>query len=351
MQQTNTHQSQAPVSAQAINPIVADQAVPAALPESAAPVAVAPVAVAPVAAQPDSMSLEDIFCLKAGDKVQDESTPVELTADVQSAVDHAEQLTAEYHVLKTQVLDRSDRSLWQILQKVYAFADSVQNSVNRDKTRAELIRKIRLRSDSNVSTASTLDSIVVRYIFSDQSRQTRSNYAKAMQKARAIGITTDKFAAFLEKYGGVAKVLEETFEYEKIVADSNSGTAKLRLANKEVRIKLTGQLYTGIAHTSATEINYTDRIFNWVPEKPKKSMKAVSKEEKTDPKYEQGRFVHFVAVRDSAAGKYHVVQGNIFDRAFEDQILGSLVDRMGAKTEDLEKAVAALQQQIGFEIK
>ena len=58
----------------------------------------------------------------------------------------------------------------------------------------------------------------------------------------------------------------------------------------------------------------------------------------------------FVTVRDPETGKYRVLQGNVFDRAFEAQLLGTIADRMDAKTDELAQVVAGLEQQIGFKV-
>jgi hypothetical protein len=108
-------------------------------------------------------------------------------------------------------------------------------------------------------------------------------------------------------------------------------------------------LCAALAHVSTTEIEYRDELNVWVPEKPEKKTKSADKEEKADPKYEQGDFVLFVTVQDPDTGKYRVVQGNVFDRAFERQLMGSIAERMDAKTEELAQAVAGLEQQIGFD--
>jgi hypothetical protein len=82
--------------------------------------------------------------------------------------------------------------------------------------------------------------------------------------------------------------------------------------------------------------------------KPKKAAKADGKEDKVDPKYQQGDFVLFVTVRDPETGKYRVVQGNVFDRAFEVQLLGTIADRMDASTDELAREVVGMEQQVGF---
>ena len=271
------------------------------------------------------------------------------TTGVAKAIAEANNLVASYSTLKIDLLDRSDRALWELLQQVYAFAAAVEGSPLKRETRTELINQIRQRGGPNTSASATTAAIVVRYIFADVSRQTWSNYSIAMEKAAALRVTTDSFAGFLEQHGGVSKVVEAVFDHEQQAIDASTETAKEIRAQQQSRVDLMGRLYNAIANASRDEIDYSGELINWVPEKPEKKTKSADKEEKADPKYEQGEFVLFVTVRDPDTGKYRVVQGNVFDRAFERQLMGSIAERMDAKTEELAQVVVGLEQQIGFD--
>jgi hypothetical protein len=311
------------------------------------------VAVAPINAQvtaltaPLSNPLANIFRPKApaGATKSGAALP---TTGVATAIAEADKLVASYGTLKVEVLDRSDRALWALLQQVYAFAVALDGSPLKRETRTELINQIRLRGGPNTSSAASTAALVVRYIFTDVSRQTWSNYSIAMEKAVALGVTTDTFAAFLEQYGGVSKVVEMVFDHEQQALDSNVITTKQLREEKQSRTELMERLYSAMAHATPDLIDYSRELSNWVPEKPKKAAKADGKDEKTDPKYEEGQYVLFVTVRDPETGKYRVVQGNVFDRAFEQQLLGTIVERMDAGTDELEQAVTDLEQSIGF---
>jgi NTP pyrophosphatase (non-canonical NTP hydrolase) len=41
-----------------------------------------------------------------------------------------------------------------------------------------------------------------------------------------------------------------------------------------------------------------------------------------------------------------VVQGNVFNRAFEEQLLAAMAERMAAETDELTQAVVSLEQTI-----
>jgi hypothetical protein len=311
-------------------------------------VAASPInAQAAAASAPVNNSLANVFRKKTPDSVTKSASAL-LTAGVATAIAEADKLVASYGTLKVEVLDRSDRALWALLQQVYAFALGVDGSPLKRETRTELINQIRLRGGPNTSTSASSAALVVRYIFTDVSRQTWSNYSIAMEKAAALGVTPDTFAAFLEQYGGVSKVVEMVFDHEQEALDANVLTTKQIREEKQSRAELMERLYNAMAHATPDLIDFSGELSNWVPEKPKNAAKADGKDDKHDPKYDAGQYVLFVTVRDPETGKYRVVQGNVFDRAFERQLLGTIVERMGAGTDELEQAVAGLEQSIGF---
>jgi hypothetical protein len=295
-------------------------------------------------------SLTNLFRPKPANAVKaaNDAMPMGVTTAVQTA----DTLLASYAQLKVDVLDRSDRALWALLQDVYAFADAVEKSLTKRETRNELIRQIGIRDSARMSTAATTAAIVVRYVFADQSRQTRSNYSIAMEKATALGVTTDSFAGFLEQYGGVTKVVEHVFDHQADDRANAEATARAIREDKHNRVGLVGRLCTALAHTSTVELAYPDPLHVWVPQKPNQDSKSKGKtaanDNKSDPKYEPGTFVVFLSVRDASSGKYRVVQGNVFDRVFEDQMLATIAQRMGAPTDELAQAVVGLEQAVGF---
>jgi hypothetical protein len=137
-----------------------------------------------------------------------------LTPSVERAVGAADQLAQAYQKLRVEVLDRSDRALWEMLEQVYAYVQQVDGSAQKRETRNELIRKIQMRDSQGVASNATTEAVAVRYVFVDQSRQTRNNYTIAMEKARALDIRVTGFADFLAQHGGVGGVVETVFDHE-----------------------------------------------------------------------------------------------------------------------------------------
>jgi len=165
-------------------------------------------------------------------------------------------------------------------------------------------------------------------------------------------VTTDSFAGFLEQYGGVTKVVEHVFDHQADDQANAEATARAVREDKQNRVGLVGRLCTALAHASTVELAYSDPLHVWVPEQPNKDKKSKGKttgnDDKSDPKYEPGKFVVFLSVRDASSGKYRVVQGNVFDRVFEDHMLATIAQRMEAPTDELAQAVVGLEQAVGF---
>ena len=272
-----------------------------------------------------------------------------LPKSVQAVIDAADTLVTSYTKLKVEVLDRSDRALWEMLEKAYAFAAQIDGSPSKREARTELIKKIQLRDQQTMASNSSTEAVVVRYVFADQSRQSRNNYTIAMEKARALNIPVDGFADFLTENGGVGKVVEKIFGYEDEDAALAKELTDALKAEKVTRTQLVGRLYSVMAHSAESQISYSGLVSNWVPEKPKASTDAKGKAvEKADPKFEQGNFVFFVTVKNPETGKFHVVQGNVFDKAYEQQLLASIAERMDVPTDELANAVQGMERSIGF---
>ena len=270
-----------------------------------------------------------------------------LPPSVKAAVETVQLLVIDYAKLKVEVLDRSDRALWEMLQAVYGFVQQIEAATSKLNIRNELIKQIQRRDKQGMATNSCTEAIVVRYVFGDQSRQSRNNYTIAMEKARTLGIAPNAFADFLSDNGGVGKVVEKIFDYEETDQAVAQELADAIKAEKTTRAELVGRLYSVMAHKVDSQISYSGEVSNWVPEKPKSKAKTDGTE-KVDPKYETGNFVFFVTVKNGETGKYHVVQGNVFDKAYEQQLLASIAERMDATTDELSTAVQSLEKSIGF---
>ena len=271
-----------------------------------------------------------------------------LPPSVDRAVGTADQLAQAYQKLRVEVLDRSDRALWEMLEQVYAYVQQVDGSAQKRETRNELIRKIQIRDSQGVASNATTEAVAVRYVFVDQSRQTRNNYTIAMEKARALDIPVTGFADFLAQHGGVGGVVETVFDHEAEEQATAKELADAKAAEKGTRTQLITRLYAAMAHKADSELAYAGEVTDWVPRDPKVDTPKSKAEAKPDPRYEKGNFVFFVTVRNPETGRYHVVQGNVFDQAYEQQLLASIAERMDVTIPELSAAVQGLEHSIGF---
>jgi hypothetical protein len=292
-------------------------------------------------------AVSNVFRPKFG-QAKSSSSLTALTPSVERAVGAADQLAQAYQKLRVEVLDRSDRALWEMLEQVYAYVQQVDGSVQKRETRNELIRKIQIRDGQGVASNATTEALIVRYVFVDQSRQTRNNYTIAMEKARALDIPVSEFADFLAKNGGVGGVVEAVFDHEAEEQATAKEIADAKAVEKGTRTQLVTRLYSAMAHKAESELAYAGEVTDWVPKDPKADTTKSKTTAKPDARYEKGNFVFFVTVYNPETGRYHVVQGNVFDQAYEQKLLASIAERMDVSLPELSTAVQGLEQSIGF---
>ena len=271
-----------------------------------------------------------------------------LPPSVDRAVGTADQLAQAYQKLRVDVLDRTDRAIWEMLQQNYGFVQQVDSSPQKRETRNELIRKIQIRDSQGVASNATTEAVIVRYVFEGLSRQTRNNYTIAMEKARALDIPVTEFADFLAQHGGVGGVVETVFDHEAEEQATAKEMADAKAAEKGTRTQLITRLYAAMAHKAESELAYAGEVTNWVAKDPKADTPKSKIGAEPDPRYEKGNFVFFVTVRNPETGRYHVVQGNVFDQAYEQQLLASIAERMDVTIPELSAAVQGLEHSIGF---
>jgi hypothetical protein len=292
--------------------------------------------------------LSNVFRPKFGIPKASTSSATVLTASVERAVGAADQLVDSYKKLRVEVLDRSDRAVWEMQEQVYAFVQQVDSSAQKRETRNELIRKIQVRDSQGVTSNASTEAVIVRYVFVDQSRQTRNNYTIAMEKARALDIPVNGYADFLAKNGGVGGVVERVFDHEAEEQATAKQMADAKAADKGTRTHLVTRLYSALAHKAESELAYAGEVTDWVPQDPKADTTKSKIGAKPDPRYEKGNFVFFVTLQNPETGGYRVVHGSVFDQAYEQQLLASIAERMDVSIPELSTTVQGLEQSIGF---
>jgi len=293
-------------------------------------------------------AVSNVFRPKFGVAKASTSSLSALPPSVERAVGAAEQLAQAYQKLRVEVLDRTDRAIWEMLQQNYGFVQQVDSSPQKRETRNELIRKIQIRDSQGVASNATTEAVIVRYVFEGLSRQTRNNYTITMEKARALDIPVTGFADFLAKNGGVGGVVETVFDHEAEEQATAKQMADAKAIDKSARTHWVTRLYSALAHKAESELAYAGEVTDWVPQDPKADATKSKTGAKPDPRYEKGNFVFFVTVRNPDTGRYHVVQGNVFDQAYEQQLLASIAERMDVTIPELSAAVQGLEHSIGF---
>ena len=198
-----------------------------------------------------------------GEDAADATSTGNLSKGVSSAIQAADQLVKNYATLKVEILDRSDRALWEMIQSVYQFVEQIDRSPTKRETRNELLRKIQLRDSQSMATNASTEAIAVRYVFADQSRQSRNNYTIAMEKARALGIGADSFADFLTENGGVGNVVEAVFDFEEEDMATAKELSEAAKTEKKSRTQLVTRLLAAMAHTADSLLNYKGEVSNW----------------------------------------------------------------------------------------
>ena len=292
--------------------------------------------------------LSNVFRPKFGIPKASTSSATALTASVERAVGAAEQLAQAYQKLRVEVLDRTDRAIWEMLEKNYGFVQQVDSSPQKRETRNELIRKIQIRDSQGVASNATTEAVIVRYVFEGLSRQTRNNYTIAMEKARALDIPVTGFTDFLAKNGGVGGVVETVFDYEAEEQATAKEKADSKAADKGTRTQLVDRLFSAIAHATDEELAYSGQVTEWVAKDPKADTAKSKIGVKPDPRYEKGNFVFFVTVQNPETGGYRVVQGSVFDQAYEQTLLSVIAERMDVSIPELSTTVQGLEHSIGF---
>ena len=286
---------------------------------------------APVSAIPEAeLHVTKSVAKTAGKKNADVVHGPEFTA-TKTAVDA---LVADYQRLKVEVLDRSDRALWQLLSNLYDIVLTINKSKAKKELKAEMIKVIKTR-DEKIATSAETEAVVVRYVFADVARQTRNNYAIVMQKALAEGIEEGGLFEFLEQHKGIVNVVEHNFDTEGV--ETAAAVKEAQKAERKEAGQLAKRLFAAKALTPLKATLKTDEVFDWNLSAAK--LAELKDTEKQQAKNQRGNFVFFVAVPDAANGTYNVVQGFAAPRDFEEALLMQIAARMQVPNAHLKEVV------------
>jgi hypothetical protein len=248
------------------------------------------------------------------------------------------QLFAQYVDLKATVLDRSDCFFWNYLSTVYDYVLTINASVVKRETKAALIKTVKERDGATLSSSSTTEAIVVRYLFPNVARQTRNNYVIVFEKAIALEKQAGELFAFLKENDGVAHVVDKNFGGEE--ADiSNKEALKAERAQK---VSLMRRMLSTKPHCGLSSKMSAAEVDDYCPSV--EEYEALTDAKKSDPKNQRGDFVFFVAVPGASVDEYAVVQGFKATRDFEENMFFEIAKRMKVELPELKETVECLEK-------
>lgn len=261
--------------------------------------------------------------------------------EVFDALQQANQLVRDYETLKTEVFLRADRASWLFLSSVYDYVLRINKSVKKRQIKSDLIEMIKTRDRISITTASETETLVVRYVFSDVTRQSRNNYVGVIQKALAMDVEEGELVGLLEQSGGIINWVNKAFE------GTTEGTIDIKDQRKIQRtdaVNLMRRLFALMANAQDVSTVTTTKVTDWTPSA--QQLAALKDSKKTAPKNQPGDFVFFVAVPGATPGEYNLLQGFSPTRDFEDQFLLQIAGRLGVSNEQLQVFISQIESSL-----
>ncbi len=258
--------------------------------------------------------------------------------EVFDALERVNQLAREYETLKIDVLLRADRASWLFLSNVYDYVLRINKSIKKRQIKSDLIELIKNRERLSITTAAETETVVVRYIFSDLTRQSRNNYVSVIQKALSMDVREGELVGLLEQSGGIINWVNKGFE------GADVGKIDLKDQRKTQRTDTVGlmrRLLALMASAQGVTPVSTPQVADWSPSP--RELATVKVSNKNALKYQAGDFVFFVATPSSKPDEYNLIQGFSAARDFEDQLLLQIATRLGTNNEQLQAVVSEFE--------
>ena len=261
--------------------------------------------------------------------------------EIVNAVRQINQLAVDYQSFQSEVLDRSDRALWEFLGHVYDYVLDINRSLQKRQIKSSLIEAIKMRDATPITSASETESIVVRYVFANVSRQVRYQYVVALEKALALDVPQGELPQFLERNNGVASLSEKEFA-------GNAQNAKLEKEKRKLQraeaIDVMRRLLEAMSTDTSIARASSQHVADLTP-----SARELSLLKPADlglPKYQAGDFVFFVGKVDETLGTYKLIQGFNATRDFEDELLQQIAAYLGFNNADVQATLSDFEASI-----
>jgi hypothetical protein len=266
----------------------------------------------------------------------------------QQLIAEGDALVALYDQYKVEFFDRSDAALWNMLERIYQYTFSIEDgSANAPLRKQAFVKHLKTNGYPKASGNDSTASLVVKYVFRNQAKQTISNYAATLVKAAALKIPADKLAECLQQHGGYAKFLETYFdENGNAVAEAPVNTEAVERKNAaQTRIKNVRRLFNVMGQTSSKAVAAQEIVQDVVPIDERKP--EAQEKDPDNSKYKRSNFVFFVAV-EGARGDYNLVQGFSVNRQVEDMLLTQFSGLIAADNDTLNAAVVEAELNLGI---
>lgn len=261
---------------------------------------------------------------------------------VEQMIQKAKGLINDFSGWQIQFEAPSDRALWTLIGKVKGFRDEIKTMPEADQLKVKEAFRNEINSRTTkptVNADTSLEALVVKYIFKDSPRQTVYNYRRAIEVADAAGVSAAGFASYVESKKGIIKMVEEAGTPEGVTSNSAQEMAD--------RVDSMRQLMTTTAG-EAQQIEFHGDLVECFT-RPKES--SDGKVEKPTDKKTPGNFVFLMGTVSDVEGKLNVLRGHIFDKSFEDVLLRQILSAPSLKDVDstlLKAELAKLKQANDF---
>ncbi len=258
-------------------------------------------------------------------------------------------LVTLYNQYKAEIFDRSDDACWDLLERVYTYVQSIDSdSVNCKLKKKEFVSHIKVNGYPNASASDSTASLVVKYVFGQQAKQTLNSYANTLKRAADMKIPCDQLAAKLKASGGYAKFLETYFDangnpVDKAPVDQDAADKK---ATADLRIKYVRRLFAAMGRNATNNVDCSYLVQDYVPVDDRKE--DAKKADPDNAKYKAGNLVFFVATEGVQPDTYNLVHGFNASRQVEDALVAQIARLLPASDGLLQQVVEGMESTFDF---
>ena len=260
---------------------------------------------------------------------------------VEAMLQEGKDLTTAYESWKITFEAPSDKATYNLLDQVAGYIEKIEKMPEEDQSKVKeaMRNEINERVPSSVNASTLIETLVVKFVFKGMIRQTAYNYSKALELARKAGKKSGgAVGQFIDASGGIMKLIQDS---------SSAGKGKPSTGISQERIAKMRELYNLQGAATNAVVEYKGDVLDcYDTEKAAKEQKK----EKPNAQKLKGSLVFFVGVPTNEEFKYQLVQGNVFDQAFENSLISQMaIALQTVSDDDLVALVDGLKSEQGFE--